>query len=647
MGRHLLVFFLFVGHVLGGVDDVFSSEDAKHTANIVSSRQQKDGMWSTLAETDHAIFVLKSLGVSIKKSEKICRKLGQPLPKDFESLYHTVRASKALGCADIDISSIQPSLQDAISGNEITLTDAFYAWKVILITGTVDDFDCQTTVGLVVELMEDDGSFRDATDSDDSSVVNAGYAIQLAAEIFIKVEGLQDPSSGVSEEMRELADKVKDITELEPTLGSELSPIAATASLVRGFHSLSLALEEELDIDKDYVESTALFFLDNKHVDNIIDASFLLAGLDFCTNSIIDTPWSLIVTDNLNVRLTNVMNEVMDADAKVELVAVLSSDDEEVLSGIELTSAGDGNYKIKSDQWNNANPGYYSLTYKVTPKSENEPFKEDEIFRSTKVTGKITKTTFEGYTVDSLKASKDERSLFHTAYPKSLSKTVKLDKKFLVVNVKFESNVSPSQVFIQFAKGDKSTVFVAKAGEDGFYTFKAELESADFYPHIFGSGKYTISLIVGDALLDKSFSWSVGKFNVEISAEVQETVKEPVENFKKLPDIVHQFKTPDDRPPTILALIYTGIVLLPLGWLLLSIVGTVSIKLPASFTEFVSAMVFQGTLVAFLVLFALYWLCLSIFQALLGVCFLSIVAILSGNKSLKLLHARKSKSKKD
>jgi hypothetical protein len=418
-----------------------------------------------------------------------------------------------LGCADIDISSIQPSLQNAISGTAINLKDAFHAWKVILITNTMDDFDCQTTVGLVVELMEDDGSFRDGTDSDDSSAVNAGYAMEIIGEIFTKIEALQDSSLGVSEDIREIADKVKDIIQLEPTVGTTLSPIAATASMVRGFQALSMALEEQLDIEMDYVETTAQFFLDNKYIDNIIDASFLLVGLNFCTNNNIYVPWALIVTDNLEVRLTNAENIVMDENAKVELVAVISPEDDEILSDIELTSVGHGNYKMESGQLDNAQPGFYSLNYKVIPSREEEQFKEEIISCSFKINGKITKTTFEVYVADESNAN--DGPLSSATYPDSLSATVQLDKKFLLVKVKFESNVSPSQVFLQFAKGDKKSVFVAKHDdENDYYTFKTELETADFYDHIFGSGKYVISLIVGDALLENSIFFFFGYFYV-------------------------------------------------------------------------------------------------------------------------------------
>merc|ERR1719397_2086458 len=215
-----LVFLLFAGHVQGTAENVFSATDIKRTTDFIIKQQNKNGMWNSLVETDHAITALESFGITIHKSKKICKKLSEPLSEDLKSLYHTIRASKALHCADIDISSAQPSLQDAISGTAIILKDAFYAWKVILFTDTITDYDFQTTVGLIVELFEEDGSFRDSTNSDDASAVNAGYAMQMVGEIFSKINILQD-----EEEVTELIDGVAQITKLEPTIGTDISPI--------------------------------------------------------------------------------------------------------------------------------------------------------------------------------------------------------------------------------------------------------------------------------------------------------------------------------------------------------------------------------------------------------------------------------------
>merc|ERR1719397_906986 len=172
-----LVFLLFAGHVQGTAENVFSATDIKRTTDFIIKQQNKNGMWNSLVETDHAITALESFGITIHKSKKICKKLSEPLSEDLKSLYHTIRASKALHCADIDISSAQPSLQDAISGTAIILKDAFYA-------------------------------------------VNAGYAMQIVGEIFSKINILQD-----EEEVTELIDGVAQITKLEPTIGTDISPI--------------------------------------------------------------------------------------------------------------------------------------------------------------------------------------------------------------------------------------------------------------------------------------------------------------------------------------------------------------------------------------------------------------------------------------
>jgi len=163
--------------------------------------------------------------------------------------------------------------------------------------------------------------------------------------------------------------------------------------------------------------------------------------------------------------------------------------------------------------------------------------------------------------------------------------------------------------------------------------------SAEFQDTVSGSGDYQIQIILGDGLLARALVWEIG----QVSITVPSTPKKEANTFISQPDIEHKFQVPEKRPSSLVALVFSGLVALPLVGLLLSLLvsrGSFETEIGGA-TEGLYGLIFQGSLGASVALYFYYWVKLNIFQALGGLVLLGIPAIIAGNQYLKLRHARK------
>jgi len=225
----------------------------------------------------------------------------------------------------------------------------------------------------------------------------------------------------------------------------------------------------------------------------------------------------------------------------------------------------------------------------------------------------------------------------------------------LIVKITVENPIQPDQVAVLLQRttssipalssnSSASTAFPSKRGENGVYISKISLGSLEVSSLLGGGGAFIIHLLVGDSIIEP-MDWKIAELELNSPRMASGTAlwgsAEPV--------IHHTFRTADNRPPAILSLLFTVITVAPLAALLLSLLtgavfndGGVKMSLPSNPIEFSSAILFQLSLLAIILLYVLYWLQLNIFQALVGVIVLGFIAILTGNKALTTLHTKKA-----
>ena len=85
---------------------------------------------------------------------------------------------------------------------------------------------------------------------------------------------------------------------------------------------------------------------------------------------------------------------------------------------------------------------------------------------------------------------------------------------------------------------------------------------------LYGSGQYSVYVLVGDSLLSQGLKWYVGSIIATIPEPSQH---EDDSYFQPKPEIKHIFRTPDSRPSKFVAFIFTILVLVPLVGLLVAV----------------------------------------------------------------------------
>jgi len=298
------------------------------------------------------------------------------------------------------------------------------------------------------------------------------------------------------------------------------------------------------------------------------------------------------------------------------------------------------------------------LTFTFEPIGDDERFKSSgKVERVVKIFADVKVSSFEIAASDSPKGTDIKESDNHKAtFPGTLKKVITPENSKYVhakIWIETSSRFSPAQVFLQLTHSAKNSdaFFVAKLAPDQetqsrkSFLVKLNLDSSEFMDSVYGSGEYSISVIVGDALLQQGITWSVGK----IALTVASAPAEAKDLFAAQPDIVHTFRPDDRRTSGLIAFVFTLLCGAPFVLLVLALLRSgLQYSFPGGATDFLYTAVFQGSIAAILFLYFLYWVSLNIFQALGLVSVVGVVAILSGNRALKALnHASSQKQHKE
>ena len=167
---------------------------------------------------------------------------------------------------------------------------------------------------------------------------------------------------------------------------------------------------------------------------------------------------------------------------------------------------------------------------------------------------------------------------------------------------------------------------------DNHYVISIDLGAVEKESFRSISGVYELTMLLGDACISNPTKWVIGE--IDFTFHPRPPVPEPQINYGPLPEIHHQYKTPEPRPPAIVSTVFCVIVLSP--WLILLVMWPkVGVNLQNMFSFGLSSVVFQLSLVSIAGLYCLYWWQLNMFQTLFYLSPLSIVAFLSGHRTLK------------
>jgi len=152
------------------------------------------------------------------------------------------------------------------------------------------------------------------------------------------------------------------------------------------------------------------------------------------------------------------------------------------------------------------------------------------------------------------------------------------------------------QSFLKFShvSSGHQAVFVAKSTPRQ-YQIDLPLESnAEKFDYL--SGKYEAELIVGDAFIQNPFSWKIGLLDFNFPPRPGGDIHkiEPLFLRKPPPEIIHQFRQPEKRPPEFISIVFTILCVSPLFILFFGLLKIgANIRRLSSGIDLISAFCFQ------------------------------------------------------
>ncbi|CAD7696023.1 unnamed protein product [Ostreobium quekettii] len=250
----------------------------------------------------------------------------------------------------------------------------------------------------------------------------------------------------------------------------------------------------------------------------------------------------------------------------------------------------------------------------------------------------------------------DTTETFTEAYPKSalseykLSFTTSMKVSFNVSTKSSKVPIAPQQAFVLLTSKATGSVayFVAHGTPE---LLMASVGTSDLHVQTGGQGGiFNVDILIGDPSAAGGVLWNLGTVDV-----FQALTSSGAGSGGYLPprylhkpskkiEIEHIHRIPDKRPAPIIPVVFTGMVMLPLGALLTALVGLrLNVKGFPSGAGSVWATLFHTGIAAVLVLYIVFWLQLNLLRIIPALAVLSLFCIITGHKALSAVMAMRLK----
>ncbi|KAL8582854.1 hypothetical protein ACOMHN_042687 [Nucella lapillus] len=613
-----------------------------------------------LPSAHYSILGIKLLGGTMPNTQDTCKFLQSKVDAgNIESIYHASGAAASLGGCKFDVPSAKQLLTDAIAAKTSVqdISFAFFAMK---------------NLGLSVDDKTVSASLLEALKSDDSPLSH-GYAFMVASVLKGDTSKFFDNIEDVIAQADEVDDKYVQFE----------GGLFVTSLVVDGAYKLAEKAKKAPTIAEDKVAKLANYFLSRKHVHQLKAASQFVSVIKTLTDNKFHIPIAVSLGSSVavsqtepvvQVRVTNLLGGDLGQLTVTADSARHLGDEAIVLSKKLFTpsSADKSQYDLNFMEAKPAR-GFYRLIVSVTPKKADSRLigttgAEVEVKVTTKVSvenveigvadkdqtaaARTTKLVHPNKAQNTLEADYHQKilTLKHThthAHTHSLTQLVHPNKAQNTLEADYHQKIlmrfqlkdrltnqlmTAHQTFVRLTnlKSKNEIIFVSEA--DSSLTNKFDLDvGASAKEFGFKSGKYSIELIVGDAIIENPFSWTLA--DAELTFPEEGPAKgDGQSQYKKKKEIKHMFREPEKRPPAPVSMTFTALVLLPLLILLL-----LWLKIGVNVSNFpfsVSAIGFHVCLAGIFGLYYCYWTQLNMFQTLRYLGVLAIPTFLFGNRLL-------------
>ncbi|XP_031552938.1 dolichyl-diphosphooligosaccharide--protein glycosyltransferase subunit 2-like isoform X2 [Actinia tenebrosa] len=589
--------------------------------------------FTDLETADYAVKGLKFFKSEIPTTQDLCKFVKEKVDiNDIKSIYHASSVSKTLGNCNLALNDAEKKLNEAIVEGAKAST-IFYAVSSL------------KNLGMKVDSNAVIKAIRAAASSEEDSVMSSVHSLNTA--ILLPKE----TDVGFIVDMVE--DVVAQADEIDNTYLQFEGGLVPTAEVIAASYKLGEHLKKKPSIQEEQVIKFANYLLTRKHVQSVKDTFFLLRALNILSNNDFHVPvvvqlygTPLISADNkiFKVRVTNVMDKAL---GKMSVTAVSATDSEgtTVLSNKEF-KAGADDYDLDF-MASKPSPGVYTVTVNVKPQKEDKRLIGTSGAQlKVKVVTKVTMGKVDLSLVDK-EHSHTVKSL-STNYPNKFDKTIEADfhqKIVMKFAIKSEAGqlLTPHQAFVRLTnqKTKQEIFFVPEPDSSKMYKFDLDLGATAKDSFAYRSGKYDMDIVIGDAVIQNPFEWSACLLSLTFGEQPPKAKKEKQTMYSTKPQIDHQFRVPEKRPPQTVSTAFTVLVFVPL-----LIMFVVWFKIGANISNFgfsLSTIVFHIGLGAIFALYYYFWIKLDMFTTLKVLAVIGGITFLAANSLLSGIAARRAK----
>lgn len=544
---------------------------------------------------------------------------------DFEKNFYLIGVRKNFGCQEAIPAKVESAIKAALTKDASTTQELYYNFHSAKLVGLTVDERVRTTLGknLQTVLKKDD------------SLTSLGHAFALAAELGSAGNFAYD----------RIEEAFVQADEVDGRMLQFEGGLSITALIVNGGFKLATSLSKPAPITTEQAVKFATYFLSRASVQTPKGVSVLLEALNLLASQKTIAPVCIRLADNgqllpespvLKVRVCDLLGKPLSpAFAALSTTIVSRTSSDVLVSKVNLVPNKDDS-TLFTYNLNTASPtrGLYRVDIEASSSYKQQ--------LQVSVLGKVRVNSLEvgvGDT-DSAASSVKRHSVTH---PSQLTTILNADsqQKVLLKTVLVDDvsgkpiNVHQAFVLLRHQETRQEIIFVAEIDSSKAYKFEMDVgaRASDFR---YKSGLYEVYLIIGDALLSNSFQWHLADLELKFSAsegQQQSVSADAVSLRKPLPEIVHQFRVPEKRPPRFVSDLFTALCIAPIVilfglWVRLG----VNVKnFPLSF----GALGFHLGLGAILVLFVIFWLRLNMFETIRYLIPLALFTFFCGNRMLR------------
>uniref|UniRef100_A0A182XZI5 Dolichyl-diphosphooligosaccharide--protein glycosyltransferase subunit 2 n=1 Tax=Anopheles stephensi TaxID=30069 RepID=A0A182XZI5_ANOST len=556
------------------------------------------------------------------------------MPQDFEKNFYLIGARKNFGCKEALPAKVESAIKVALTKDASTAQEIYYNFHSAKLAGLAVDDKVRTTLGknLQTVLKKDD------------SLNSLGHAFAVAAELG---------SAGTFAYDR-IEEAFVQADEVDGKMLQFEGGLSITALIVNGAFKLATTLSKPAPITTEQAVKFATYFLSRASVQTPKGVSLLLEALNLLATQKTIAPVCIRLADNgqllpespvLRVRVCDLLGKPLSPALAALSTTIVSRTSSDVLvSKVNLVPNKDDStlftYNLKS-----ASPtrGLYRVDIEAAPSYKQQ--------LQVSVLGKVRVSSLEVGVGDTDSAASSVKR-HSVAHPSKLPTVLNADSqqkvllKTVLVDDVSSKPISVHQAFVLLRHQEtlQEIIFVAETDSSKAYKFEMDVgaRASDFR---YKSGLYEVHLIIGDALLSNSFRWHLADLELKFSASEGQHQSASVETAslrKPLPEIQHQFRAPEKRPPRFVSDLFTALCIAPIV-ILFALWARLGVNVK-NFPLSLGSLGFHLGLGAILVLFVIFWLRLNMFETIRYLIPLALFTFFCGNRMLRKI-ARSSTEK--